>query len=108
VVIRELYSDLCSPYIIGDAPERLNAFVIQRLEKTEWLNRDIFVCSLSIPKKHKVPAQVIPGTAGEVVDETVPEAYEVNGYYKVKRVYQDDRCGTGSEANAYIVQFEEQ
>jgi len=106
IVIRQFYTDLCPDYVLDGVPQAFNAIVVQRLAKEEWVGRDIFMCALSLKRKPKMPFKWIPATGGEYVEESSAKAYEPTpNQYTVKRVFQDDRCGTGTEANAYEVRF---
>jgi hypothetical protein len=104
IIIRQFYTPLCPPYTVDGKPEFLNAFVVQRMERDEWANQDVFMCSMTLKKNKKTPSEPIPGGWAE---QTAAEAYAPSVIYTVKRVYHDDRCGTGSTANAYMVHFHE-
>lgn len=45
IVIRKFYTDACPEYAVNGQVQRLNAFVVQRLEKEDWLNQKVFMCS---------------------------------------------------------------
>jgi hypothetical protein len=106
IVIRQFYTDLCPQYNLGGQPQALNAFVVQRLDRQEWTNRDIFMCASSLRRKPKRPLEIISGSGGTPIEDTAAEAYQPSSNYTVKRVYQDDRCGIGAQANAYTIRFE--
>jgi hypothetical protein len=105
IIVREFYSDLCPEYTTLEG-RNLNAFVVQKLIANDALfARDIFMCSSSLEKKNKVPIEFRPGTGGKTVRQTSAEAYDI-GYFTMKSIFQDDRCGVGKEANAYTIRFE--
>jgi hypothetical protein len=104
-VIREFYTSLCPEYIIEGQSQSRNAFIVQRLEEDKWKSKDLFMCSPSLLKKNKIPLHVYPGTGGQVEKETAAEAFDPDFAYTVKRIYHDDRCGSGTGSNAYIVNF---
>jgi hypothetical protein len=107
IVIRQFYTETCPPYYVDDKIQRLNAFVIQRLERDEWINRRVFMCASSLRKRDTSPPRIIPGSGGRVEEETAAEKYRLSDDFTIVQVLHDDRCGTGAEANAYYVQFKE-
>jgi hypothetical protein len=104
VIIRQFYTDLCPAFTpehkLNAQWQPLNAFVVQKLGKDEWMNRDVVACSLSLPR------HAIPGTGG--ITEMSPHKYIQDDAYRVKRIYRDEKCGIPVDPNAhnaYVVEF---
>jgi hypothetical protein len=85
LIIREFYMQDCP--VDPDRSDGLNAFVLKIIHKAEWMNQEIFMCASSL-RYDRDPRQYVP-----------------NNNYSVVQILHDERCGSESKPNAYIVKF---
>jgi hypothetical protein len=112
IIIRRFISSSCGEYVVDGKKRKFNAAVVEIMNKERWKDADVFACLGSLPMKVKLQGEFqvqhfYPGTGWEMETEESAERYdsERNYYYSVQKIFHDDRCGTGDEANAYIVRF---
>lgn len=118
LIIRMFYSENCTRFDDIDSAtlnghstmwdpydkSPFNTAIIKRVDFDDLLHKEIFMCSESLKKMQKTPG-TLSLRKNAMVLSTEAEEYEVGSHYFVKEIFHDDRCGVGTEKNAYLVFF---